>query len=31
MGTGAVLVTNDKAFIQVPGLEVEDWTSSAAR
>jgi len=25
IGADAVLVTNDKAFVHVPGLEVEDW------
>lgn len=27
---GAVLVTNDRAFAQVDGLRVEDWTAEAA-
>jgi tRNA(fMet)-specific endonuclease VapC len=27
---GAVLVTNDRAFAQVDGLRVEDWTADAA-
>ena len=27
---GAVLVTNDRAFAQVNGLKVEDWTADAA-
>ncbi len=26
LDTGAVLVTNDRAFSQVKGLELEDWT-----
>ena len=26
LGTGAVLVTNDRAFDQVAGLQLEDWT-----
>jgi len=26
LATGSVLVSNDKAFRQVPGLDVEDWT-----
>ena len=25
LGTGAILVTNDRAFCQVAGLHVEDW------
>ena len=26
LDAGAILVTSDKAFRQVPGLLVEDWT-----
>lgn len=26
LGVGAVLVTSDRAFGQVPGLAIEDWT-----
>ena len=28
--SGAVLVTNDRAFAQVNGLKLEDWTAEAA-
>lgn len=27
LGTGAVLVTNDRAFGHVSGLQIEDWTT----
>lgn len=27
IATGSVLVTNDKALIRTPGLEVEDWST----
>jgi len=26
LGVGAVLVTNDQAFGQIPDLAIEDWT-----
>jgi tRNA(fMet)-specific endonuclease VapC len=28
LATGAVLVTNDRAFAHVPGLAIEDWQTS---
>lgn len=30
LSIGAVLVTNDKAFEQVPGLTIENWTEEGA-
>ena len=30
LGSGAVLVTNDRAFMQLPGLSVDDWTEEGA-
>lgn len=29
LSVGAVLVTNDRAFAYVQGLEIEDWTAAA--
>ncbi len=28
LGSNAVLVTNDRAFAQVPALRIEDWTAA---
>jgi len=30
LSLGAVLVTNDRAFHSVPGLELEDWTQNSS-
>jgi len=30
LSLGAVLVTNDRAFRSVPGLELEDWTQNSS-
>jgi tRNA(fMet)-specific endonuclease VapC len=27
IATGSVLVTNDKALLRTPGLQVEDWSA----
>jgi tRNA(fMet)-specific endonuclease VapC len=29
LSINAVLVTNDRAFAQLPGLETEDWTDES--